>query len=180
MANKFGRLRQSSRLSDAYTNFKTWQDRPYNPQPGTRGRMKSRMPVYLHPFGITFEANEVYRSKADPDTFDTLVAYMTGTGGSVSKTKQNTEKLITRPGFRAARVVIFKNTSYQATPKKSEITQQDYLKYSGERESIPFGQEDGLAEMITVFDQIRSKVFEALSSTHETLRVSLTPERMSR
>ena len=179
MATRFGRLRQSQKLSEAYTKYKEWQDRPYAPQPGSRGQAKSRLPVYLHPFGITFDDNEVYTSRADPNTIDELSGYLAGTGGSVSQTLASTEKLIKVSGFKAARIIIFKNASYSASPKKSDITQQDYLKYEGVRQSLPFGQDSGTDEMITVFNQARANIFTALASSNEILRVSLQREEMA-
>ena len=178
MATRFGRLRQSQKLSEAYNNFKEWQDLPYDPQPGSQGQAKSRLPVYLHPFGLEFEQDEVFSSKADPDTFDELSGYLTGTGGAVSQTKSSTEKLIKVSGFRAARVVIFRNGTYQASPKTSEITKQQYLKYEGERLSLPFGQASGTDEMVTVFNQVRSNIFDALTATNAILRVSLQAEKL--
>lgn len=174
--SRFSDIKRSNKLSEAYTNYKTWQDRPYDPQPNTRGASKNTKVVYLNPFGLPVTVGELYSSKTDPNTYAELSALVNASdGGEVTDTLGSSTVKRSR-GFSAARVIWFRNASRVVSVARSEITNLQYLKYAGDRLSIPFGQATGTDEEISVFESIKAAALS--NGSFDVSRVSLKRERI--
>lgn len=174
--SRFSDIKRSNKLSEAYTNYKNWQDRPYDPQPNSRGASKNTKLVYVNPFGLPVVVGELYSSKTDPDTYPELSALVNGSdGGEVTDTLgSSTVKRL--KGFSAARVIWFRNAARTVSVKRSDITGLNYLKYTGNRLSIPFGQATGTDEEIAVFNSIKASALS--NGSFDVSRVSLKRERI--
>jgi len=180
MSRRYSRIREGARLNTALTNYIQYLQTlgTRDPQLNSQGARGATQQVFWHPFGILFTATEVYPSRVNPASYTLLAPYINGagTGASVANVLGG-DALVEEKGARPARVVWFRNATRAVAVARSEVTNMQYLKYNGDRDSCPFGANTEADNEIDAFNQIKGAILEA-TANNEINRVSLQRERM--
>lgn len=179
MSRRYSRIRQGAVYNAALQRYvqhlqeSATRPRRLNSQ-GARGTTQT---VYLNPFGFDIATDEIVSAKVNPDHYTALSGYINGagTGASVSNTL-GANTLVAEKGFRPARVVWFSNATRAVTVATSDVTGIQYLRYSGDRQSCPFGRNTATDDQIDAFNGVKAAILQATAS-RAVNRVSLTRER---
>ncbi|MEM9448378.1 MAG: hypothetical protein AAGA75_07575 [Cyanobacteria bacterium P01_E01_bin.6] len=174
MGRRFSDIRQAPRLQAAQTQYLAYQGTYRPPNINSRGARNANLSVYVHPFGLPYTAGEVYTSKMNGDHYPILSPLVTAQADAAVTDTLGTDTLISSRGFRAARVVWFRNETRVVETPTSNITGQEYLKYNGTRLSIPFGAAGTGDIMLDAFNGIKAAALA--TAGFEVSRVSLQRE----
>lgn len=179
MGRRFSNIRRAAQLQAALTAYTTWLTEPRQPRINSRGARPPSKAIYVTPFGFDLETDELARARNSVEGYTALASTInaSGTGGKVVDTL-GTNSIATVGRFSPARIVWFRNASRSVQEVRSEITNQDYLKYNGDRSSCAFGREQADDNMYDAFDAIKAALTAANSSL-EVNRISLTREKYS-
>ncbi|MEO0538387.1 MAG: hypothetical protein AAF215_31555 [Cyanobacteria bacterium P01_A01_bin.123] len=180
MAQRFSRIRQGAYYNQGLTNYinylQTSATRPR--RIGQQGPRNLTLQVYITPFGFDIATDELVPVKANPDSYTALSTYINGagTGAQVGDTL-GANTVVTERGFRAARVVWFRNATRAVNVTTSDITGLQYLNYTGDRDSCPFGRNTATDDQIDAFNAVKAAVLQATAGANSVNRVSLSRER---
>lgn len=133
--------------------------------------------LYFKPFTIDVAADEVVVARCTPESDTKLRTIVDGVAAASVSSSLGANSVVSLPKFRAARIVYFENGTRSVQVTSSQITGQEYLKYAGERFSLPFGAAADTDDMMDAFAQAKAAILEA-NSAAEVKRVSLTRERI--
>lgn len=178
MARRYSRIKQGALYNAGLQNYiqylQTAATRPRNI--GTRGARGDTALAYITPFGFDVAVDELANSRVNPEDYTALSTYINGagTGAEVSNTL-GANNLIDEKGFRAARVIWFNNATRNVTVERSDVTQIQYLKYTGDRRSCPFGRATATDDQIDAFNGVKAAIVQARSGDAIN-RVSLQRE----
>jgi hypothetical protein len=178
MSSRYSNIRQAVQLQAALTALRAHEDRVRTPQINSRGAQGARKNVYVNAFGFTFESTEVLRVRNNSADYTTLSTPINNaaTGAKVTDAL-GSNTVVVRPGFSPARIVWFRNATRSVTPARSEATNQEYLKYAGERSSCAFGRKTVADSQNSVFDAIKTAI-TAANPGNVINRITLQPERV--
>lgn len=179
MGSRYSRIRQGAQLNIALTNYIQHLTEPRTPDVGSRGPRPPRKSVYVTPFGFDLPTGELARASNGVDDYAVLATQINaaGTGGEITDTLGSST--IAQVGrFSPARIVWFRNTSLVTTVTRSDVTNLQYLKYSGDRSSCAFGRAAADDNQYDAFDAIKAAILGSNPSL-ELNRVSLTREKYS-
>ena len=179
MSRRYSRIRQAGQLNLALQNYIQYLTEPRERNVGTRGPQDPRKSVYVTPFGFDLATAELARVTNGVDDYAVLAPKInaSGTGGAVTDTL-GTKTIATVGRFSPARIVWFRNATRTTSVVRSEVTNLQYLKYSGDRSSCAFGRENADDNQYDAFDAIKAAIL-ADDADYETNRVSLTREKYS-
>lgn len=178
MGNRYSRIRQGAQLNAALTNYINYLQTPRTPNLNSQGARNLSKIAYVTPFMVDIAVDELCSARVNPDHYTTLQTSINGAGTGAAVTDAlGGNSVVSIPKFRAARVVFFHNTTRQVTVETSDVTNQRYLKYSGDRESCPFGRNTATDDQMDAFLQVKAALLTAFAAS-EIKRVSLTRERV--
>lgn len=175
--SRYSRIRQGAQLNEALTNYINYLQTPRQPRVGSQGPRPPRRAVYVTPFGFDVQASELVRVSNGVDDYTALASQINqaGTGGEVTDTL-GSNSVAQVGSFSPARVVWFRNSTISTQVRRSEVTNQEYLDYNGDRSSCAFGRENADDNQYDAFDAIKAVIL-AGNAGLELNRVSLTRER---
>lgn len=174
---RYSRIRQGAQLNQALQNYITHLSTPRVPNLNSQGPRNLTKQVYVTPFKADVAADEVAAAKMNPDHFTRLGARVNGAGtGAQVDEAIGANSIVSLPGFRAARVVLFHNATRAVTVSTSEVTGTRYLRYAGDRFSCPFGRALENDDEGDAFLAIKAAIFAA--ETGDVIRVSWTREKL--
>lgn len=179
MANRYSRISGSARLRPALDRYVAYLQgaATRTSRIGTQGAAPERQEVGILPFTFSMDAGEqiiVTTGKEDLAAQGATInassrAAITTAASSVTDPQRI-------PGFKAARVISFINPTRSATPKTSDVTGLQYLKYTGTRRSVVFGAKAANDDERDAFLDIKARLVTANASA-AIKRFSLSPER---
>lgn len=178
MSRRYSDIISSARLRPALDRYVQYLEgtvtRPS--RINTQGDRQATNPVYVFPFGMDLAVDEVitaFYSTARDNVLVPIINAVTGVDVSVAL---GAKTPVERRGFRAARVVWFRNATKTKTVGTSDVTGLQYLRYAGTRSSCPFGRDDASspADIFDSFDQIKASLKSQPNLAVN--RVSLTKE----
>jgi gentisate 1,2-dioxygenase len=178
MARRYSDILQSARLRPALDRYVQYLEgtvtRPS--RINTQGDRAAVNPVYIYPFGLDLATNQVITAYYSTARDNALVAFINAVTGLQVDTTLGASTPVERAGFRAARVVWFRNATKTKTVGTSAVTGLQYLKYAGTRLSCPFGRDDASspADMFDGFNSVKSAL--RAQPNLAVNRVSLTKE----
>ncbi len=178
MARRYSDIINSARLRPALDRYVQYLEgavtRPS--RINTQGDRAAVNPVFIYPFGLDLATNQVITAFYSTTRDNVLVPFINAVTGINVDTTLGSNTPVERPGFRAARVVWFRNATKTKTVGTSDVTGLQYLKYAGTRSSCPFGRDDATspADMFDAFSSVKT----ALKAQQNLAvnRVSLTKE----
>lgn len=160
MARRYSDIVESARLKPALDKYIEYlQGTATRPSRiNTQGDRQAVNPVYIYPFGLDLGTGEVIRAFFSTTRDTPLVSVINAVTGVSVDTTIGSKTAVERPGFRAARVVWFRNATKSKSVGTSDITGLQYLKYAGSRSSCPFGRDDATspADMFDAFQEIKT------------------------
>lgn len=162
MAKRYSDILQSARLRPALDRYVDYlQGTVTRPSRiNTQGDRAAVNPVFIYPFGLDLAANQVVTAYYSTARDNALVAIINAVSGLNVDTTIGANTAVERAGFRAARVVWFRNATKTKTVGTSAVTGLQYLKYAGTRLSCPFGRDDASspADMFDGFASVKASL----------------------
>lgn len=181
MANRYSDIKRGAKLKVALDNYKTYLDtlgtRPT--RIGQQGPRNLDKLLYVTPFLIDIGATEKLPVQNTTDGYNQLQTYINGSSIAAVTDNLGTDTLAELAGFRAARVVLFLNSTRSVTVERSDVTNLEYLKYAGTRYSCAFGATADTDDIMDSFADVKASIITALSGANSVCRVSLSRERVS-
>lgn len=178
MARRYSDIRRGAKLNAQLAAYAAYVN-PATPRPsriGTRGARGLNKVVYVAPFTAQVGTDELCAAKCKPESYTIISpAILGGTTKADVKDALGTNSLVSFPRFRASRVVFFQNASRVVTVKNSEITNAEYLKYTGNHYSCPFGATIDSDDEMEAFLDVKAALLTTFA-TSEVKRVSLSRE----
>ena len=177
MARRYSRIREAGQLNAALTNYIQYLTQPRDRNIGTRGARPPSQSIYVTPFGFDVATDEVVRVRNSQDGYSALATRINaaGTGAEVLNTL-GAKTLATVGQFTPARVVWFRNATRSVSVERSDVTNLQYLKYDGQRDSCGFGRKTATDNQYDAFDSIKTGILAA-NTNLEVNRISLSPEK---
>lgn len=178
MARRYSDIKRGAKLQQAFTNLQAYEaaaaTRPS--KIGTRGARGLNKTVYIAPFTTHIDADEIVQARVKPEAFTIISPAILGgtTKADIAETL-GAKSLVTFPSFRASRIVFFQNASRIATVTRSERTNMEYLKYTGNTYSCPFGATVDADDEMEAFLDIKAALLTTFANS-EVKRVSLSRE----
>ena len=177
MGNRYSDIRRGAQLARDLTNYTTYLSTPREPRVNSRGARATQRTLYITPFGQDIAAAEVVRARSAADSYTALQPYLVSGNGAQVDTAPGANSTIRIPGFRAARVVWFRNSTRSVQEVRSRVTNRAYLKYNGDTDSCVFGRATASDDEMDVFNAIKDDILQANAGLAVN-RVSLTRERI--
>lgn len=176
MASRYSKIKQAAQLTEALNNLQLYEKTPRPKKVNTRGARDPAKNVYIIPFGVDIETDEVVRVRNSVEGY-TALATLINTAGNQGETTdaRGTKTPAIVGGFRPARIVWFRNASRSVTVGTSEATKQKYLKYNGDRSTCAFGRGTATDNQYDAFNEIKTTIL-ASNPSLEVNRVSITRE----
>lgn len=175
---RYSRINQGAKLEAARIAKQAYENaaatRPSRIGQGTPLVLDAR--VYILPFTVKIEADEIVSAKAYNNGFDTLSPLINQSTVAEVTTALGANTVVNIPKFRPARVVWFRNATRVATPDTSAVTNLRYLRYTGTSFSCPFGASVDANDMIDSFLDVKSRILA--TGGFAISRVSLTREQV--
>jgi hypothetical protein len=161
---RYSRINQGAKLEAARLAKQAYENaaatRPSRIGQGTPLELDAR--VYILPFTVKVEADEVVSAKAYNDGYTTLSALINQSTVAEVSNSLGANTVVNIPKFRPARVVWFRNATRSATP--------------GTSFSCPFGASVDANDMIDSFLDVKSRILA--TTGFAVSRVSLTREQV--
>jgi hypothetical protein len=142
---------------------------------GTRGAMNLDETLFVQPFTVTVGINEYLQSRCTTGSKTKLLTIVNGADDAAVADNLGANDLISLPKFRPARVVYFENATRSVSVQTSDVTGLQYLKYAGERFSLPFGAQTAAADQTDAFLAAKAAILTA-NAAADIKRVSLSRE----
>lgn len=179
MSRRYSRILQAGQLNLALTAYLQHLQQPRERNIGTRGARPDSKLVYVTPFGLDLPTGQLAQVNNPVEGYATLAGRVNaaGTGGEVTDTLGSLN-VATIGRFNPARIVWFRNATRATTVVRSDVTNLQYLKYTGDRSSCAFGRKTATDNEYDVFGQIKSGI-RAANPSLEINRVTLTREKFS-
>ncbi|MGB3201116.1 MAG: hypothetical protein WBA99_09445 [Nodosilinea sp.] len=124
---------------------------------------------------MTVATDEFLQARCSQDSDTKLRAIVNGVSEAAITNTLGANTVIALPKFRAARVVYFENSTRSVSVQSSDVTGLQYLKYNGERFSIPFGAQTATSDQTDAFLQAKAAILAA-NAAAAIKRVSLSRE----
>lgn len=178
MGKRFSDIKRGAELEAArVAYFNYWETKATRPSGVGTGTPRELDAVcYVQPFTTDVAADEVVTAKAYNQGYTTLSTYINGVPTAAVTNTIGANSIVNIPKFRAARVTWFRNTTRQVSTPTSKFTNQEYLKYTGERFSCPFGATADTDDMIDSFLSVKAALLAV--SGYAVSRVSLKREEV--
>lgn len=179
MARRYSRIREAGQLNLALTNYIQYLTTPRTRNIGTRGARPDSKAVYVVPFGFDIATDEVVRVQNSVPGYTALATRVNTAGTGAEVVDVLGSKTVATVGqFTPSRVVFFRNATRSTTVARSEVTNLQYLKYNGDRDSCAFGRKTATDNEYDAFESIKSGILQANASL-AVKRVSLSREKYS-
>lgn len=140
---------------------------------GTRGARRRTVRAALLPFGMDLEAGQ-YAAVRIGEKSNTAIG--TNLGTRLYTSGAQLDGAIAFGGFRPAKLAVFRGTG-AATYVPSKITKLQYLKYTGDTYTIPFGALTEAEEEAVGLDAVKGSI-TTLFAGADILRMSYQPEKV--
>lgn len=179
MARRYSDIKRAAKLEQARQAYIAYlQGAAARPSGiGTQGARDLSQILYVAPFTVTVEPDEVLPARCNPQHFVAIGANINASTIAEAADALGAKSVISLPKFAAARVVFFRNNTRQASVETSDVTGLKYLKYTGTRFSVPFGAGTAAADMMDAFLDVKSRILTA-NVAAATKRVSLIREKV--
>ena len=179
MGTRYSDIRKAGQLQQALQNYITHISTPRTPRINTRGPRDTSKVVYLAPFTITVDLDEVVMARVNPEHYTKLGTPINAASGAEVLEALGAKSLVDVGKFTAARLVLFENSTRSVTVATSDVTGLQYLKYAGERYSCPFGAQAATDDLIDAYQAAKAAVLAAGTTANaDVKRVSLIRERV--
>lgn len=178
MGRRYSDILRGAQLAKDLENYTTYLTTPRDRNVGTGGDRAPQRQLFLTPFGQDIETDELVQVQGSQAGYTALSTYIVAGNGAEVATALGANTVATVPNFRPARIVWFRNATKTKTVVRSKVTNRQYLKYAGDRDSCPFGRATATDDQIDVFNSIKADIL-ANNNTLEVNRVSLTREKIS-
>lgn len=177
MGRRFSDVKRGAKLNTALNNYITYlQTAGTRPtRIGTQGARNLSVFLYVQPFTVTVDSDEYLQARCTPDSDTKLRTIVNGVSGAAVTTTLGANTLISLPKFRASRVTYFENSTRSVSVQSSDVTGLQYLKYAGERFSLPFGAQTATDDQQDAFLQAKAAILAA-NQAAAVKRVSLGRE----
>ncbi|MBE9137666.1 hypothetical protein IQ254_10640 [Nodosilinea sp. LEGE 07088] len=177
MGNRYSDIKRAARLQTGLNNYinhlQTLGTRPS--RIGTQGARNLDVTLYFQPFTASVATDEYVAGRCTTASDTKLRAIVNGADDAAVTNTLGANTLINLPKFRGARVVYFENATRSVNVETSDVTGLQYLKYAGERFSIPFGAQTATADQQDAFLSAKAAILAANASA-AVKRVSLSRE----
>lgn len=177
MGRRFSDVKRGAKLNTALTNYinylQTAGTRPS--RIGTQGARNLSVVLYIQPFTAQVAADEFLMARTTPESDTKLRTIVNGVTHAAVTNTLGANTIITLPKFKAARVVYFENSTRSVSVQSSDITGLQYLKYAGERFSLPFGANADADDQMEGFLEAKAAILTA-NAAAAIKRVSLSRE----
>lgn len=175
---RYSDIRRGQRLNQSLQNYVTYLTTPRTPNLNTRGARAAQRNVYIEPYGVDVATDEIFVVRSPVEGYNRLATLINGAGtqsqvGDTAGAKTPNEVA----GFQPAKLVTFENATRSVTVATSDITQNRYLKYAGERYSCAFGKKTATDDLLDAIEILRAAA--KARANLEINRVSVTVERQS-
>lgn len=178
MGRRYSDIKRATELQSALTNYTNYLTTPRVRQLNTRGPRDTSKIVFLAPFTITVALDEVVQARVNPDHYTKIGAAINSAAGAEVLEVIGSKTLVDLGRFTAARLVLFENSTRQVSVETSNVTGTQYLKYTGERFSCPFGAQAATDDLIDAYQEAKAAVLAAgTTATADVKRVSLIREK---
>lgn len=174
---RYSDIKRAAKLKqglDNYINYlQTLGTRPS--RIGTQGPRDLSVNLFLQPFTVTVAVDERVQARCSTESNTKLRTVVDGANDASVSTTLGANTLISLPKFRAARIVYFENSTRSVQVETSDVTGLQYLKYAGERFSLPFGAQAATSDQTDAFLAAKAAILAA-NAAAAVKRVSLTRE----
>lgn len=179
MGRRYSDIKRAAKLQQALTGYinhlQTAGSRPS--KIGTKGARDLSQTVYIEPFTVGIEVDEVVQARCNPTAFTNLSAAINASTIAKVSATLGSKAVVSFPKFSPARVVLFRNATRNVEVKPSEVTGLQYLKYTGNRFSCPFGATAAIDDQMDAFLDVKARLLAA-NAAAATKRVSLIREKV--
>jgi hypothetical protein len=179
MSNRYSRITDSARLRPALDRYVQYlQGTATRPSRiNTRGAAPERQEVAIIPFTFTVNTGEKVIVTTGKEDLQNLGATINASSrAQVDSAVSAVTSPLRIPGFKAARVVSFINTSRSVSVATSDVTGLQYLKYNGTRRSVVFGAQTANDDERDAFLDVKARIITA-NTAAAIKRISLVPEK---
>lgn len=174
---RYSDIKRAAKLQVGLTNYinylQTLGTRPS--RIGTQGPRNLDETLFIQPFTVTVAADEVIQARCSTESRTKLLTIVNGAADAAVTTALGGNSVITLGKFRPARVVYFENSTRSVQVETSEVTGLQYLKYAGERFSLPFGAQTAASDQTDAFLAAKAAILTA-NQAAAVKRVSLSRE----
>ena len=177
MGNRYSDIKRGAQLKEDLENYIQYLNTPRTANVGSGTARGAQRTLFLSPFGQDLEPDEVVQVSANSDSYDALSSYIVAGNGAQLDTVPGTNQTISLPKYQAARVVWFRNSTRNVSVARSKVTNWQYLKYQGDRDSCPFGRATATDDQMDVFNAIKADILSS-NPALAVNRVSLTREKI--
>ncbi|MBE9159720.1 hypothetical protein IQ265_23205 [Nodosilinea sp. LEGE 06152] len=179
MGRRYSDIKRAAKLQQGLTNYinhlQTAATRPS--KVGTRGARDLSQIVYIEPFTVGIEADEVVQARCSPTSFTTLSTAINASSIARVTAALGAKTVVNFPKFSPARIVLFRNNTRAVTVATSDVTGLQYLKYNGNRFSCPFGATADIDDQMDSFLDVKARLLTA-NAAAAVKRVSLVREKV--
>lgn len=176
---RYSDIRRAAQLKASLDRYTTYLSTPRTPDLNSRGDRAVQVSAGVIPFSLDIAGDMVATSA--PQTGETRLktAINAISGAKVFTGAEVTGDVDSLNAFKPARVTTFENATKTKTIATSDVTGARYLKYAGDRFSLPFGKDTkaGTEKLVDVFDAIKAAL--KARQNLDVNRVSVVPERYS-
>ncbi|MEL7354054.1 MAG: hypothetical protein AAFN38_21710 [Cyanobacteria bacterium J06560_5] len=178
MGGRYSDIRRGGQLKIDLDNYINYLTQPRERNVGNGGDRSPQTAVYVTPFGKDLDTDELASVNAPQSGYAALNSFLVASNGADLTNAIGTKTPVEINGYRPAKVVWFRNATKVKTVVRSSVTNRQYLKYEGDRDTCPFGRAAATDDMMDVFLAIKADIKQA-NSTLEVNRISLTRERIA-
>jgi hypothetical protein len=174
---RYSDIKRAARLKTGLDNYITYlQTAGTRPSRiGTQGARNLNVTLYIQPFTVTVAADEYVSGRCTTESDTKLRTVVNGANDAAVTNTLGANTLIQLPKFRPARVLYFENSTRSVAVETSDVTGLQYLKYAGERFSIPFGAQAATSDQTDAFLAAKAAILAA-NGAAAIKRVSLSRE----
>ena len=179
MGRRYSDIKRAAKLQQGLTNYISYlENSATRPSKiGTRGARDLTQTVYVEPFTVGVDVDEVVMARCSPTSFTTLGAAINASSIAAVTATLGSKNVVNFPKFSPARIVLFRNNTRAVTVATSDITGLTYLKYSGQRFSCPFGATADIDDQMDSFLDVKARLLAA-NAAAAVKRVSLVREKV--
>lgn len=181
MGNRYSDIKRGAKLQEGLNNYINYLQ-TLGTRPSRIGQLGPRnldKLLFVKPFLIDVGATEVLSAQNTTDGYNQLQTYINGSTLASVTDNIGTDTLAALGGFRAARVILFLNSTRSVTVERSDVTNLEYLRYAGTRYSCAFGATADTDDIMDAFADVKAATIAALSGANAVCRVSLSRERIT-
>ena len=174
---RYSDIRRGGQLNAELTRYISYLTTPRERKVGQGKAREARVAVWVNPFGRDLATDTLaltYTTQADI----TALAGRVNTSGTGAElvTTLGSKGQISINGFSPARLIYFSNATKTKSVVTSGVTGRKYLKYTGARQSVPFGRKLATDDQQDAFEGIKAAIIAA-DSGKAVKRFSLSLER---